>query len=252
MSTALQVSITQPLCDSYPPNLSKFSLLAIHLSSALDSVPIIKVGELNLNLAVFTEDKIQELLAELGIEAGGKWKPKNCKARHRVAILVPARDRQQHLQQFLFNMHPIFVRQQLSYGIYVVEPVKTIPYNKALTYNIAFLESNRDTNNSWDCHTFHDVDMLPFNDHTLYNCPQNPTLLSSKIKKNGPLRFLQPSSVAYWGPSCIKSFILRSKNEGYFGGAVIMKPNQFIDINGYSNLFFGWGREGQLGFFQPL
>ena len=39
------------------------------------------------------------------LEAGGRYSPSDCRARHRVAIIVPYRDREEHLKAFLFNIH---------------------------------------------------------------------------------------------------------------------------------------------------
>jgi len=55
---------------------------------------------------------------------GGSWTPNNCTSRHRIAVVVPYRDRQQHLRVFLRHMHPFLQRQMLDYTIYVVEQVK--------------------------------------------------------------------------------------------------------------------------------
>ena len=61
---------------------------------------------------------------ELALVArGGGWKPTGCRARQRVAIIVPYRDRLQHLQLFLHHTHPILQRQMLEYRIFVVEQV---------------------------------------------------------------------------------------------------------------------------------
>ena len=54
---------------------------------------------------------------------GGSWKPSNCTSRHRIAVVVPYRDRQQHLRIFLRHMHPFLQRQMLDYTIYIVEQV---------------------------------------------------------------------------------------------------------------------------------
>jgi beta-1,4-galactosyltransferase 1 len=56
-----------------------------------------------------------------GVEIGGKYKPKNCKSRHKVAIVVPYRDRRDQLKIFLSYMHSFLQRQQLEYTIFVVE-----------------------------------------------------------------------------------------------------------------------------------
>jgi len=54
---------------------------------------------------------------------GGSWRPSNCSSRHRIAVVVPYRDRQRHLRVFLRYMHPFLQRQMLDYAIYVVEQV---------------------------------------------------------------------------------------------------------------------------------
>lgn len=58
------------------------------------------------------------------LSPGGRFKPPDCIARNKVALIIPYRDREEHLRMFLHNMHPILQRQQLDYGIYVIEEVK--------------------------------------------------------------------------------------------------------------------------------
>ena len=60
-----------------------------------------------------------------GLEPGGHYHPAHCRARHRVAVVVPYRDRQQHLRVLLHNLHPMLMRQQLDYFILVVELVRS-------------------------------------------------------------------------------------------------------------------------------
>jgi len=55
---------------------------------------------------------------------GGAWRPSNCTSQYRIAIVVPYRNRQQHLPIFLRHMHPFLQRQMLDYTIYVVEQVR--------------------------------------------------------------------------------------------------------------------------------
>ena len=69
-------------------------------------------------------EKLEALFPEL--EPGGRFRPKNCIARHKVAIIIPYRDREEHLKIFLQNMHPMLQRQQLDYGIYIVEEVQKL------------------------------------------------------------------------------------------------------------------------------
>ena len=57
------------------------------------------------------------------VQDGGRGKPSDCYPRHRVAIIIPYRNRDSQLRTFLYNIHPILYRQELDYGIYVVEQV---------------------------------------------------------------------------------------------------------------------------------
>ena len=55
------------------------------------------------------------------VKQGGCGKPEDCQARHKVAIVVPFRDRFPHLMTLLYNLHPLLLRQQLDYQIFVIE-----------------------------------------------------------------------------------------------------------------------------------
>jgi Galactosyltransferase. len=59
------------------------------------------------------------------LEPGGHYQPQECEARDRVAIIVPYRDRAQHLRTLLLNLHPFLQHQQLDYGIFVTEQTGT-------------------------------------------------------------------------------------------------------------------------------
>ena len=55
------------------------------------------------------------------LDLGGRYKPPNCTARHRVAIIVPYRDREEHLRTFLLNIHAFLKKQMVDYGVFIVE-----------------------------------------------------------------------------------------------------------------------------------
>ena len=67
---------------------------------------------------------LQEKYAML--EPGGRYKPSECIARNRVAIVIPYRNREIHLKIFLNNIHTFLQRQQLDYSIFVVEMVRSL------------------------------------------------------------------------------------------------------------------------------
>ena len=122
-----------------------------------------------------------EKLYQTKLELGGRFKPKQCIARHRVAIIVPYRDREEHLRTFLLHMHSYLPRQQLDYGIFVVEQHGSEPFNRAMLMNVGAAEALK--NYEYQCFIFHDVDLLPEDDRNLYSCPVQPRHMSVAINK---------------------------------------------------------------------
>ncbi len=84
-------------------------------------IGLLPAGGLVLPQAANDWDKLESLNPE--VELGGTWEPRNCTSRHHVAIIIPYRDRDEHLRMFLAHMHPFLQRQQLNYTIYVIEQV---------------------------------------------------------------------------------------------------------------------------------
>jgi N-terminal region of glycosyl transferase group 7 len=62
-------------------------------------------------------------LQHVELAAGGKWAPNSCMPRQNIAVIIPYRDREEHLRALLSILHPMLQRQQLQYTIYVVEQV---------------------------------------------------------------------------------------------------------------------------------
>lgn len=57
------------------------------------------------------------------LQPGGRFKPTECIAQQKVAVIIPFRHRDEHLKYWLYYLHPILQRQQLDYGIYVINQV---------------------------------------------------------------------------------------------------------------------------------
>ena len=60
------------------------------------------------------------------VEDGGSWSPAHCSARHRVAVIIPYRNRLEHLRILLRNLHAFLQKQMLQYTIFLIEQVMTI------------------------------------------------------------------------------------------------------------------------------
>ena len=113
---------------------------------------------------------------------GGHSQPNKCKARQKTAIIIPYRDRLNNLKIFLNHIHPFLNKQQIDYGIYLIEPIANLTFNRALLMNIGFLESLKLSDDYWDCFIFHDVDLLPEDERNLYKCSEeNPRHMSVAV-----------------------------------------------------------------------
>ncbi|XP_066294142.1 beta-1,4-galactosyltransferase 4-like [Branchiostoma lanceolatum] len=155
---------------------------------------------------------------------GGKWSPsrnRSASSSEKVAILVTYRDREEHLKIFLRHMHPFLQRQGLDYTIYVIEQHgEEQGFCKGLLYNVGFTEALKD-DPSYDCFIFHDVDLIPEDDRNLYTCARSPYHLSVAIDK----------------------FDYKLTYVALFGGVSALNTSHYRLLNGYSNLYCGWGAE---------
>lgn len=165
-----------------------------------------------------SEEQIETNSTILPLDAGGHWGPKQCQARHKVAIIIPYRDRYQHLLLFLNHMHKFLQKQNIEYAIYIIEEVPNKQFNRAMLMNIGSRVALKDVN--WDCFVFHDVDLVPEDDRNFYYCPMWPRHMSVAVNT---LQYKLPY-------------------KEIFGGVSAIKREQFELINGYSNLYFGWVR----------
>jgi len=190
-------SLNTTLCPMIPPNLhGRFPVVVSDVPSM---------------------DSMSEMFPML--ELGGRWKPLDCRAKHKVAIIVPYRDREPHLRTFLLNIHRFLQKQQIEYGIYIVEQAGNQPFNRAMLMNVGAAEAVKQ--HDYMCYIFHDVDLLPEDDRNLYTCPIQPRHMSVSID----------------------SFLYRLPYDDIFGGVSAMTVDQFKAVNGFSNLFWGWGGE---------
>ncbi|XP_045205522.2 beta-1,4-N-acetylgalactosaminyltransferase bre-4-like [Mercenaria mercenaria] len=175
-------------------------------------------GRVAVDISVANFESNESLFAR-AVEPGGTYTPTNCSSKQKTAIVVPYRDREEHLKIFLRHMHPFLQRQQLEYGIFIIEMDKNLKFNRAVLLNIGFVEAMKRHN--YTCFVFHDVDLLPEDDRIPYSCANMPQHLSVAVDK---LNYRLPY-------------------ESIFGGACSIQTEHFRRVNGMSNMFFGWGGE---------
>lgn len=86
---------------------------------------------------------------------------------HKLAVIVPFRDRFEELLEFAPHMHNFLNRQRVRHQIWVINQVDDHRFNRASLLNIGFLLSRGDC----DYIAMHDVDLLPLNDNLSYAYP---------------------------------------------------------------------------------
>lgn len=141
--------------------------------------------------------------------------------RHKLCIIVPFRDRDAHLKEFVPAIRQYLADSGIDHEILVVEQTHGKPFNRAKLLNIGFLEASKDC----DYFVMHDVDMIPFrnlvNNGPDYSYRDEPTHLASAASQ---FNFTLPYG-------------------GYFGGVTLFPRKAFDQVNGYSNEYWGWGAE---------
>ena len=176
---------------------------------------------------------LEETEATYGLgtpDDGAWWEPAGCTPRDTVAIIVPYRDRAEHLTAFLARMHPFLRKQMIRYRIFVIDQVDRKRFNRAKLLNVGATLAAQSIDvekiagpNRRFCFVFHDVDLLPESDQTLYTCPdvgEAPRHLSVFVDTHH---------------TCLYKEI--------FGGVSVMNIEHFASVNGYSNVYWGWGGE---------
>lgn len=138
-------------------------------------------------------------------------------AKHRLAILVPFRDRFDELVVFVPHIHKFLHSQNiLNFKIYILNQSRRFRFNRAALANVGFLLTKADS----DYIAIHDVDLLPLNKNLSYSYPED-----------GPYHLASPE----YHPNY--------NYDKYFGGILLINKAQFEQINGMSNRYFGWGLE---------
>ncbi|CAN8017660.1 unnamed protein product [Ixodes persulcatus] len=181
------------------------SVVAVSTTKSLELCPLVPpnlVGRLKVLLQAPSFDEMEKKFTHIML--GGRFKPKDCLARHRVAILIPYRDREDHLRVFLYNMHQMLPRQQIDYGIFVIEEV-------GVTAKIfmSFPSVKRRVLVSMDLKVHHDsLDIVIWSSCFCYTlCP------------------------------CRLPYV------GIFGGVSALNKKHMKLVNGFSNQYWGWGGE---------
>ncbi|KAI0980603.1 hypothetical protein GJ496_005716 [Pomphorhynchus laevis] len=163
--------------------------------------------------------------AYTNVRYGGSWTPSHCLPVYDpIIVIVPLKNRHEHLNVFLSIMHPFLQMQNIPYSILTITQDDGEEFNRVILMNMAVLYTNKRVN----CFIFADFDFIPDFYENLYTC--------NKMKPKCLV-----TSISYL------DYMPKRKNAKvdncYFGGIVALTREQFIKVNGFSTMFWGWGEE---------
>jgi hypothetical protein len=141
----------------------------------------------------------------------------------RLAIVVPYRDRAEHLGRFIPHMVAYFQRdkldRQIDVTINIIEQMGDAPFSRGRLGNCGYLLTR--SHSDYVC--IHDVDYLPM--WADYSWTKNP------------------ARVIWHGLSLGEDW------HTFFGGVTLIDNAVFAKVNGFPNCYWGWGPEDrELGF----
>ena len=141
-----------------------------------------------------------------------------------IGIFIPFRNRNEHLKILLDKL-----KKYDNISIHILEQSNNDLFNRGKLFNIGAKEYL----NKYDYFIFHDVDLIPLDEN--YNeIFEVPTHLSCFCEQfNYKLLDIDEN----------EDQLTNYLNSKMFGGVIGISKNDFEKINGYSNLYEGWGCE---------
>lgn len=134
-----------------------------------------------------------------------------------LAIIVPYRDRAEHLGKFVPHLATYFQRDKLdrriAFSLHVIEQSGIATFNRGRLRNCGYALAR----DRADYVCFHDVDYLPLWADYSWSA--------------------RPARLAWHG------LTLREDPESFFGAVVMFDKPAFEHVNGYPNVYWGWGYE---------
>ncbi|KAH3868168.1 beta-1,4-galactosyltransferase 4-like [Dreissena polymorpha] len=212
--------------NPHPNNLSSVEQTILNVISNKCKRELLLKGEL-FNISkpdILTDLPLNVLNTHdfLPVKKGGFYEPENCEPLTRTVIIIPYRNREQHLKIIINNLHRILQRQQLKYGIFVIELSLPTTFNIGVLMNMGFLLANNIS--EYDCFVFHDVDLIPLDDRIAYHCDVSPKHMSAFNTKYAKVNIAK--ALPY---------------STYVGGVISLRGVDYKKLNGFSNAYFGWG-----------
>lgn len=134
----------------------------------------------------------------------------------KLSLIIPYRNREEHLKQFLPFIENELQKQNLNYEIIIAQQDDKNFFNRAKLMNIAVLHADKES----AYFIFHDVDAIPYNvDYSF--CNQTVKTFNYIKRESEYERY--PQTV--------------------FGGVTLVPKEIFYAINGFANNYWQWGKE---------
>jgi hypothetical protein len=152
-------------------------------------------------------------------------RPLTFSSGERLTVVIPFRDREAHLRELLPPLTAMLREQGIRYRILIVEQDAGRLFNRGKLINVGMHYAAE----SSDYYCIHDVDAVPIVAN--YACPSQPLRLVNKIHTQAGLE---------------------QRTDYYFSGAVSVRKDQVFAAGGFSNEYWGWGKEDDDFFFRLL
>ncbi|KAK9865177.1 hypothetical protein WJX84_007285 [Apatococcus fuscideae] len=159
-------------------------------------------------------------VSRIGGQAAGSQNAEGTRATgHKLAVLVPYRDRPAQLDAMLPALDAFLQNQARDFGIFIIEQTPELRFNRGALLNAGFLLL---AGSDYDYFAFQDVDTVP--------------------TEAGNIQYEYPSGMVplHLTPVGIHP---NARYEDFFGGIVIFTREQMLAVNGFGVNFWGWGRE---------
>jgi len=137
----------------------------------------------------------------------------------KLGIIVPYRNRHEHLAVFNRTISKYLNNTDIDYKIIIVQQDDAKLFNRGMLLNIGFTFAKK---YHCDYVVFHDIDMIPL--EVDYTYSPNPIHLATDFEVETTEK-------------------MRESFDTYFGGVTMFSVEDFEKIDGYSNKYWGWGFE---------
>ena len=151
----------------------------------------------------------------------------------KYSIIICYRNRENHLEVNVPRLHQYFTNLGVDFEIIVVEQYDSDPFCRGQLFNEGAKKANG------DILIFHDVDHYPTEGTNYTEFDTDVFLPLTKVIYVD--KDLQPKPLENV-PGGYRHF-KDGVDANFFGGVLIMKKEEFFNINGFCNVYVGWGLE---------